>query len=82
MRAKAGLKDGVLAGVCRVDPKGPSENAADALGACDACIGWPIEKPDAAPVALPGTELLQTAPNMIRIRKIRMHPKRCHCLAC
>lgn len=68
MRAKVGLKDGVLAGVWWAAPKAPSEKIGDTLGACDACIGCPNEKPDAVPVALPGTELLQTAPNMMRMQ--------------
>ena len=51
----------MLAAVCRADPKPPSENAEEALGACDACIGWPNEKPDAVPEALPETELLQAS---------------------
>ena len=62
--ANAGLKAGLPTGVCWTDPERPCE-------ACDACIGRLGEGPDAVPVALPGTEVLQTAPNMVPMRHDR-----------
>ena len=67
----------MLAGVCRADPKPPSENAEEALGACAACIGGPSEKPDAVPEALPETEPLQAAPNMTRMQHDKAAIDRC-----
>ena len=56
MRANAGLNNGVPTAVCWADLEVPNENAED-----DTFVGWLSEDPDPVPVALPGTELLQTA---------------------